>query len=193
MKHDIRIAGHFFALRPVTMEDAKFMLELRTDPELAAYLNPTSHLLADQQTYLESYFSRPDDYYFIVHARDSGAAEGMLAIYDIDHDSKHAEWGRWILKRNSLAAVESACLVYRAGFEEVGLEGMYCRTVAKNGRVVSFHASCGLERVRELPGYVTLNGVRHDSVEQLMTREQWSHCGHLLDEKAERLARLLRR
>ena len=193
MDHSITVSGYYFELRPVRLEDAAFMISLRTDPELATYLNPTSGHLEDQQVYLENYFSTPGDYYFIVQGKTSGEAEGMLAIYAIDHRSQSAEWGRWILRKNSLAAVESACLVYRVGLEELGLKELYCRTVARNERVVSFHASCGLSHARDLPDYVRINGVSHDSVEQVMNASSWPSCRQHMEERARQIAALLNR
>jgi len=193
MDHKITVSGYYFELRPVSLDDAVFMISLRTDPELAVYLNSTSGRLEDQETYLKNYFSRPDDYYFIVQSKESGIPEGMLAIYDVDHETLGAEWGRWILRKNSLAAVESACLVYRAGLEALGLKEMYCRTIARNERVVSFHASCGLARARDLPGYVTVNDVTHDSVEQVMSLSNWPACRQHMEEKAQQVATLLNR
>ncbi|MFQ5644463.1 MAG: GNAT family N-acetyltransferase [Thiogranum sp.] len=193
MDHNITVSGYYFELRPVRLDDAGFMISLRTDPELATYLNPTSDRLEDQQAYLENYFSRPDDYYFIVQDKASGSPEGMLAIYDIDQRTQGAEWGRWILRKNSLAAVESACLVYRAGLEQLGLKELYCRTVARNERVISFHASCGLARARDLPAYVNIDGVSHDSVEQVMDSSSWQSCRQRLEEKARQIAILLNR
>lgn len=193
MDHSITVTGCYFALRPVRLDDVGFMVSLRTDPELTKFLNPTSNRIEDQKSYLKSYFSRPDDYYFIVQNRQSGTSEGMLGIYDIDHQTQRAEWGRWILKKNSLAAVESVCLVYRAGFEELGLKEMYCRTVARNERVVSFHASCGLTLAKKLPGHVIIDGVTHDSVEQVMSLSDWGSCRPNIEEKARRIATLLNR
>src|ERR1039457_4516855 len=47
--------------------------------------------------------------------------------------------GRWILRRGSLAAAESALLVYTIAFEDLALDRVYCRTVSANRAVVSFH------------------------------------------------------
>ena len=193
MDHNITVSGYYFELRPVRLDDAAFMIGLRTDPELATYLNPTSGRLEDQRDYLENYFSTPGDYYFIVQGKASGEPEGMLAVYDIDQRSQSAEWGRWILRKDSLAAVESACLVYRVGLEELGMKELYCRTVARNERVVSFHDSCGLVRARDLPGYVRINGVEHDSVEQVMNASIWPSCRQQMEARARQIATLLNR
>lgn len=192
MRHEIVTEGFAFRLRPLGVEDAEFVLSLRTDPELSRFINPTSPDVADQIAWTNRYFDKPDDASFIVE-RINGRAEGAVSIYDIREDpefgGKTAEWGRWILRRNSPAALECAILVYRTAFGPLGLDSVYCRTVAANEPVVAFHTSLGLETRRALPGYVELRGEVQDSVEQIMTPRRWAELEPNLLKKAERLAR----
>src|SRR5262249_23599995 len=115
MRHDLRLDGPAFRLRPVTLDDAELIVALRTDPRLSQYIHRTSPDVGAQRDWLERYFARPDDYYFIVERRRDGVAEGTLGIYDLAGapDARRAEWGRWVLRHGSLAAPESAWLVYR--------------------------------------------------------------------------------
>ncbi|MDX2170996.1 MAG: GNAT family N-acetyltransferase [Deltaproteobacteria bacterium] len=195
MRHDLRREGPAFRLRPVTLDDADFIVALRTDPRLAQFLNRVSPDVAAQRDWLARYFERPDDYYFIVERRADGGAEGALGIYDLagDAGARRAEWGRWVLRHGSLAAPESAWLMYQLGFEALGLDLLYCRTLAANQRVVSFHAACGLTTHATLPGFATIDGVAHDVVEQHMTRPGWAVHGEPLLRHAERAARIVER
>jgi RimJ/RimL family protein N-acetyltransferase len=186
MRHDIRLRGHRYDLRPVVRDDAAFIVELRTDPELSAYLHPTSPDVADQEAWLEAYFQRPGDYYFTVDDRVTGLPVGVVAVYD--SDGRSAEWGRWLIRRTAPAAVESALLVYRAAFEALGLDELYCRTVAGNESVVSFHDSSGAARSRLLPAWFELGGVRHDAVEHRVDRSLWQRMRPRLERLAQRVA-----
>ena len=158
MRHDISIEGFSFCLRPISNADASFVLDLRGSPELNRYLHVTSQSLSDQLGWFESYYERTGDYYFIIERNDTGVSEGVISIYDIDVNSLSGEWGRWIVKSGSLAAVESAWLMYRCAFEKLGLKSVYCRTVAANKQVVSFHDSCGIINKTLLPEYFSLGG-----------------------------------
>ncbi len=193
MDHNIFLSGHYYELRPVRMDDAEFMVSLRTDPELSKFLNNTSSRVEDQKHYLERYLTEPDDYYFIIQSKSMKYAEGIVAIYEIDHNNHCAEWGRWIIRKGSMAAIESACLIYRIAFESLKLGQLYCRTVSENRSVVSFHESCGLRFNREIPDYVKINGVTYNSIEQSMTAKDWPQHQPKLEEKSERIARLLDR
>jgi RimJ/RimL family protein N-acetyltransferase len=178
--------GHAFRLRPVEMEDAAFILELRADRDRSRYLHRVPNDLPAQRRWLESYFARPADYYFLIENRDTGQREGTAGIYNLDRI--FAEWGRWIVRAGSQAALESACLVYRVGFEVLGLESIYCRTIVENTAAVEFHQSFGLERIRTLPRYFELNGRRLDAVEMRLTRPQWDAIWEKIEGKTARAA-----
>ena len=105
------------SLAPVTLEDAAFIVELRSDPMLNRYFHEISPRVEHQAAWLERYFARPDDYYFIVEDADSAERHGAIGIYEIENKLAHAEWGRWILKRGSMAALESVWLICKRHFQ----------------------------------------------------------------------------
>lgn len=152
------------------------------------YLHDTSQKLDDQLDWFARYYERPGDYYFVVERQDSGASEGVISLYNIDPEAACGEWGRWILRPGSLAAVESAWLIYRCAFEQLGLERVYCRTVADNKPVVSFHDSCGITDKRLLSGYFELGDKSADAVEHQITRQAWEVIGPQLENMAQQTA-----
>jgi RimJ/RimL family protein N-acetyltransferase len=129
--------GH--RLRPAERRDATDILELRTDPELGRFLNPTTEAVEDQECWIDAQRARAGDHYFVIETL-GGRWEGVVGLYGIEDAS--GEWGRWILRRRSLAAPASALLLLRFGFDELGLQRIYCRTLAENFVAVSFHDSC---------------------------------------------------
>jgi RimJ/RimL family protein N-acetyltransferase len=193
VNHDITMEGPGYRLRPIAIEDAATIVDIRlNDRRRNRFINPISPDPKDQETYLESYLDRAGDYYFVIERRATGRPEGLVAIYDQDHEREGwAEWGRWVLLPESPAGPESAWLTYKAGFEALGLNLLYCRTVAANERVVSFHDSCGLARDKLLKNYVTLDGATLDSVEHRLLREAWPDVDRKLAPIAARLARKL--
>ena len=171
-RHALRRNGERFGLRPVADEDADFIHGLRTDPELSRYIHTTPPDPAAQRAWLATYYERPDDYYFCVIDEVTAEREGAISLNDVDHAAGTAEMGRWILRRGSLAAAESALLVYAIGFEDLALDRVYCRTVSANKAVVSFHRSCGL-RVTDESRQVILAGVTYGVTEQSVDRANW--------------------
>jgi RimJ/RimL family protein N-acetyltransferase/trans-aconitate methyltransferase len=177
--------GHAFRLRPVEVEDAAFILKLRADRERSRYLHRVSSELNAQKRWLTAYLERPRDYYFITENRETGEREGTAGIVVNEWGN---EWGRWIVRAGSLAALESACLIYRVGFEVLGLDSILCRTITENSAAVEFHRSFGLEEVRTLPRYFELDGRLLDAVEMRLTRSQWAAIRGGVERKAARVA-----
>ena len=170
MKHKITIDGFGYRLRPVKLSDAQFIIDVRLeDAERNRFIHTISRDVEEQEKWITAYLEREGDYYFIVENRLSGRAEGLISVYDIN-DGK-AEWGRWVLKKDSFAAVESVDLIYRVAFEKIGLDELYCRTVQDNVEVVSFHNSIG-ERTRQvINNAFEINGKMYNAVEQYADRE----------------------
>lgn len=193
MRHDIRLQGHAYGIRPVEVGDAKFMLRLRRDPALSQLIHPTSPRLEDQLAYLERYFQTAGDCYFIVIRSATGRQEGAVALYDIDQAAGRAEWGRWIMRQDSMGAPEAALLIYRGGFDVLGLNRIYCRTAVANANVVAFHTACGLESDANTALTHDFGGVIYPAVEQFVTRDRWSAVERTLDQRARAVARLLSR
>ena len=165
MKHRYFLDGFGYRLRPICMSDAQFIIDVRLeDAERNRFIHTISNDIALQEAWLKKYFEREGDYYFVVENRVSGKKEGLISFYD-EADGK-AEWGRWVLKKGSLAAAESVLLLYRIAFEQANLSELYCRTIFDNTAVVSFHKSIGEKTRHVLKGIFDLNGIRYDAVEQ---------------------------
>ena len=99
MRHDIVVEGYGFRLRPIQDQDAPFILSLRQDSELGRHLHPTPGGVEGQVAWLQNYYARPGDYYFVIERRTCRTPEGVISIYDIHSGGASGEWGRWILKK----------------------------------------------------------------------------------------------
>jgi RimJ/RimL family protein N-acetyltransferase len=170
------------------VEDAEFILSLRLDPELSRFINETSPSVENQEAWIHEYLRRAGDYYFIIEQASSHIPVGTIAVYSLDAENRHAEWGRWIIQPPHPAAVESALLIYQVAFEILQLEEVYCRTLTDNRPVVSFHNSCGLDTrsVGELTA--TIGGRDWSVTEQFLSLERWPGTRRKLDTLAARLA-----
>ena len=173
VRHSISLTCVRFHLRPVTLEDAPFIVALRTDPLLNRFVHETSGRLEDQVTWLERYFERSADYYFIVEDASSGEAHGTIGLYEVADDASEAIFGRWIIKRGSMAALESAWLIYEVGFSLLGLGSVYTLALVQNLSVISFHDSFGARRIAVVEGRFTVRGALTAAVEHRVTAAEW--------------------
>jgi RimJ/RimL family protein N-acetyltransferase len=187
VRHDFALRGFAFGLRPVEAEDAAFLVRLRTQPGRSRLLNRGAETVEAQRQWLETYFSRPGDYYFAIYGLADGTQEGAMALYNVDEQARSAEWGRWILRAGSVAAVESAVLLYRFAFHHLRLQRVHCRTLKENTQVVSFHDSCGLAR-EPSDVMVEFDGSPTPAVEHYLTVSEWPAIERRLDALARRIA-----
>lgn len=133
--------------RDARVEDATFILSLRTDEKKSRYLSATSPDLEAQCTWLESYTQAMDQAYFIIEYQDEPI--GTVRLYDAQGNSFC--WGSWILKdtRPSQSAMESALMVYAYAVDHLGFTAAHFDVRKGNERVWQFHERFGAERIAE--------------------------------------------
>lgn len=139
------------SIRLVEEMDAQFILQLRLNTQYSKYLTEVSENLDDQINWIRNY--KEDErsgiqYYFIIELND-GTPCGTVRIYDIKQDS--FGWGSWILNESKTryAAIESAFLVYKYGFEELGFKKSHFDVMKGNVGVISFHKKMGAKQIGE--------------------------------------------
>lgn len=187
MKHKFSMEGFAYRLRPIKKKDALFIIETRLeDMERNQYIHKISSDVSEQEKWLEDYFEREGDYYFVIENRLTGDREGLISFYDVKNEK--AEWGRWVIQKGSLAAIESVDLLYRVAFEKAGLNELYCRTLAINTQVVSMHESMGeLTRGIEKDAFELEDG-GYDAVVQYSTKQHFYENIHpTLEKKAMKI------
>ena len=183
MKHSYTADGYCYRLRPVKLEDAQFIIKVRLeDKERTRYIHPIPDDVSLEEQWINRYFQREGDYFFVIENRLDKKPEGLIAIYD-ERDGK-AEWGRWVISPGSMSTAESVYLLYKIAFEKIGLQELYCRTIADNKAVVAFHSSSGLETRKVLKDAVEMDGKAYDAVEQYLTKDSfYSKVAGILNQK----------
>lgn len=147
LKKPEKISGKNVILRNANVNDAEFILNLRTDPIKGKYLSPTSNDLNSQIKWLEKYSKDNTQIYFIIE-NQSGEKFGTIRIYDTKDDSFC--WGSWILKdgRPSGFAIESALIIYSFALT-LGFKKSHFEVKKENKSVWQFHERFGAVRVGE--------------------------------------------
>ena len=109
-----RVYGKNLYLRDIIEDDARFVFDLRTNPEKNRYLSATLGRLQDQVNWIVNYKSKNDQAYFIVCDKD-GNKLGCIRMYDPIDDGYC--WGSWLMINGlgPLVAIESALLIYAYG------------------------------------------------------------------------------
>jgi RimJ/RimL family protein N-acetyltransferase len=146
MKPYVRGKSIFF--REVAVNDAEFIVDLRTNPEKNKYLSITSSDIEKQRGFIASYLNNQFDFYFLICDWQSKKL-GTIRIYDIKENSFC--WGSWILSQDATntAAIESALLIYDFGFYALHYSKSHFDVRKENQRVVDFHKRFGARLVGE--------------------------------------------
>lgn len=147
--HDFApIKGKYVNLREAEIDDAEFILQLRTDPQKTCFLNKTENNLDKQIEYLKRYKALDNEWYFIIENKKHQSL-GTSRIYNVS--GKQYTGGSWLMKKGSLPqeTLEGALLARHMAFETLGFE-KDCFDVRKdNKKVVRFHEMTGAQIVAE--------------------------------------------
>lgn len=141
-----QIEGARIRLRLVEPGDANYVLGLRTDQRYNRYLSAVTGSVEDQRAWIEAYKLREahgTELYYLIERLSDDRPCGLVRIYDILPES--FTWGSWILNEDkpAKAALDSALLVYRVGFEILGKPCCTFDVRKDNKRALSFHRRFG--------------------------------------------------
>lgn len=143
-----KLQGRYVNLREVRVEDAEFILSLRTDEKKSKYLHKTDNDLAKQIRYIERYKSLNNEYYFIIENKEL-LPLGTLRISNIKGTDFTA--GSWLMIDNATSeeSIEGEYLLKRYAFEVLNLEKNYFDVRKGNKRVLNFHKMYGASVINE--------------------------------------------
>ncbi len=173
MRHEITIAGPLYRLRPVRIEDASFIVGLRTGQESRRFIHHTDSDVRQQEHWIKRYFEQPNDYYFIVESIETAKPEGTVAIYDFDPDTGMAEWGRWVISPGSSAGIPSMILAFQLAFGKIGVVTLCSHTAVQNGKVIAILERFGMRETRRISKYIRIRDDLYDAVRHEITRAEW--------------------
>ncbi|WP_135556440.1 GNAT family N-acetyltransferase [Paenibacillus cymbidii] len=188
MLHDITVEKFGIRLRPVAIEDARYIYDIRNRKDLAKYIGEMKFDFSIHLAWLNKYFDRPGDYYFCIELL-SGKRIGVISIYDIINGI--GEWGRWVIEPPWPAAPASAWLIYHVAFDLLKLNSVFCRSVVDNIHVISFHDNSGLERDNVESGGMVIDGKPYDLMTHVLHHAKWEETQKKLEKSAKVAERFL--
>jgi len=145
-------------LEPLTLEDVEFLFELRRGLR-SVFMKPISPHLNDQYIYFRKYlekFTEGTEIYYKIIDKSTGIRAGVVRLTEIDKEETFC-WESLVTtaETRAIVAIDTFCLIYRAGFEI--LQRKFCSpfTVPKlNKRVIKLHEMMEMvDRVGEVGDY----------------------------------------
>lgn len=147
VKQTERIIGRRIKLRNVGVDDASFIVALRTNEKKGRYISSTSNDVEAQKKWIEDYRKSEGQAYFIITDLNDKPL-GTVRIYDPQHDSFC--WGSWVISEDapSHVAIESALLIYYYALQ-LGFANAHFDVRKGNLSVIKFHERFGAVRTEE--------------------------------------------
>jgi RimJ/RimL family protein N-acetyltransferase len=171
MQHSWKAEGFGVRIRPVSLEDAAFIVWLRNLEHTKGKLGDSATGVADQEAWLRTYFLREDDCYFITETL-GGRPLGTHGLYNIADGSGEA--GRLIIRPDVPAAVPTSFITFDLAFGEMGFKELRGTSVSTNKKVHSYVHKFGFRQTSVETGAKLIAGQPVDIVHFAMTAEEWA-------------------
>lgn len=150
--HNVLLEGEIVRLRPYRQSDREKVIELRNTARGQYFLN--QGFISTIETQIEwekGYFSRDNDYYWIIECKETLETIGTTALYDLCEES--VEKGRLIVDEvKSLRkpyVLEAELLIIKYAFEELGVSRIITRTKLDNVKMKSINTRFGFNKTGE--------------------------------------------
>lgn len=132
-----------YIFRPVTMEDAEFIVQLRNLPHTKGFIHNTSTAVELQRKWISDYLERDNEYYWIIEDKNKNRV-GTTSFYNYDAEKNQIESGRWIkLPGTGNGSMSGAVLFKDFAFNVLHLSRVVCDTVITNKQVIKYHHFLG--------------------------------------------------
>lgn len=129
--------------RPVTIEDAEFIVQLRNLPHAKGFIHNTSFNVDAQKKWIADYLKRSNEYYWIIEDKQ-GVKRGTTSLYNYDEGLNQIESGRWItIPGTSSSSLSGAVLMKDFVFNVLNVSRVVCDTVITNKQVIKYHLFLG--------------------------------------------------
>ncbi|MDO6460164.1 GNAT family N-acetyltransferase [Granulosicoccaceae sp. 1_MG-2023] len=135
--------------REIRVSDAQMLLDWRTSKRVTQFMNTDiEYDVEAQKRWLQSCYTRPDYYHWII--RQHGRDVGFVSLCDYDPAAGTASWGLYIGDESATGAGGRVPpYFYNFAFGELGLKRINAEVLYHNTRVIDLHR---LHGYRFVPG-----------------------------------------
>lgn len=141
------LEGRYVDLKSVTVEDAEFTLDVRTDPELTKYMPRINNTLEQQIEWIKHQQQKADDYFFVVRDK-KGIRIGTNSLYDIK--GSECESGRLTMRGNAFQSIEAQLLMADFAFDVLQIKNIIAYVQEENEKALRFGRSLGYNAVDKI-------------------------------------------
>ena len=133
------IKGKNIYLKKISINDSRYLFNLRKNKRNSKFLHLPPKSIKDQQKWIINNLKDKSKFDFVIYDSKNNKKIGSIALNNINLNNSESEWGRWISTGSSLQNIESVILLINFGFEHFNLKKIYSLTLCKNLKVINFH------------------------------------------------------
>lgn len=135
-------------LRPMTIEDSKYIVEWRNRPEIKKYfIYQEEFTVQGQKEWIKNYIEKGLVKQFMIVKSENNDVIGSVYLRDIDYKFKKAEFGIFFGKEYGKGfGTKAAKIIIKYAFEELKLHRIYLRVFADNARALASYNKVGFQR-----------------------------------------------
>jgi RimJ/RimL family protein N-acetyltransferase len=170
MRHSLTTQGYGVRLRPVRLDDARFIVWLRNLDHVKGRVGDSATNVAGQERWLNSYFEREGDYYFIVETFNETPL-GTNSVYNLQETC--AEYGRLAIRPGVKAGTIASLLLYDFFFGHMGITQLQSMCVASNLAIHAFLRKHGFRQAKVECASQVIGGEAVDMIQFVLTAEDW--------------------
>jgi len=185
LRHTLTTQGYGIRLRPVHLEDAPFIVWLRNLDYVKGRVGDSAEDIESQKQWLNNYFERKGDYYFIVETWNATPL-GTYGAYNMT--GTEVEIGRTVFRPAVLALVPSTVLLLDLLYGQMGITQVRAATVASNLVIHSLLRKGGFSKVEVGPAARVIAGHAVDLSHFVQTAEDWRQArerSHMASRRGE--------
>lgn len=159
--------------RPVTLDDAEFIVRLRNQNHVIGRIHDTSLDIERQRQWIREYLARDNEYYWIIESL-SGTPLGTISFYHYDGEKNQIESGRWVrIHDSSSGSLSEEVLLKDFAFNVLKVSKVVADVVTTNKKVVKLHRFLGEREVFHESGVDGVGGKSVDVIWFELTKEMW--------------------
>lgn len=159
--------------RPVTVDDAEFIVHLRNQKHAQGTIHDTSLDVEKQRQWIKNYLDRENEYYWIMEDIN-GNPFGTNSFYHYDAENGQIEQGRWVqvAGSDSVVSMSREIVLKDFAFYVLHVSKVVGDVVSTNKQVVKYNRFIGARETER----TKIEGVGNESVDVIwfeMTEEMW--------------------
>lgn len=159
--------------REISLEDAEKVLRWRTSARVTNFMNTDiNSSLEDQKKWLQSCFSKPDYYHWIIEYQSKSI--GLICLSDFLPDKQTTSWGFYIGEENFLGIGGFVPpLFYNFCFNSLNIKVIYAEVLYTNLNTIKLHLLHGYRFRPERDTIIFKNNKEYLSIGMSLQREDW--------------------